>query len=205
MFNAPVFLRAIQPPLANKIFQNIFLSYHTLSHFFGCQQLLPSDAAALPSTSTPGSCCSHIRKESFIVLCKAARYSYMTKSPNCALGRAATPLVLSSSWLMNRVIPGYPNIWKRHFQKQQTSAVKCSCKSGRWSRFLCTSVFSPSWQENLSAAYKTQAADNLTKAELRPLFLQTLTPSQNHTELQNRVSWKRPQRLSPDFDHHFVI
>lgn len=142
----PGFLRAIQPPLANKIFQNIFLSYHTLSHFFGCQQLLPSDAVALPSTSTPGSCCSHIRKESFVVLCKAARYSYMTKSPNCALGRAATPLLLSSSWLMNRMIPGYPNIWKRHFQKQQTSAVKCSCRSGRWSRFLCKSVFSPSWQ-----------------------------------------------------------
>lgn len=146
MFNALVFSKLFSPHLQTKFFKIFFFPITPSLISLGVSNFSPLMQQALPSTSTPGSCCSRIRKESFVVLCKAARYSYMTKSPSCALGRAATPLLLSSSWLMNRMIPGYPNIWKRHFQKQQTSAVKCSCKSGRWSRFLCKSVFSPSWQ-----------------------------------------------------------
>lgn len=53
--------------------------------------------------------------------------------------------------------------------------------------------------ENLSAIYKTQAADDLTQAELRPLFLQTLK-KQSHTESQNHLGWKLPPRSSPVFD-----
>lgn len=87
----PQFSNSHSPPLANKIFQNIFLSYHTLFHFFGCQQLLPSVAAVLPFTSTPGSCCSHIRKESFTVLCKACQVLPHGKKPQLHFRQSSYP------------------------------------------------------------------------------------------------------------------
>lgn len=98
----PSFLTAIRPPLANKIFQNIFLSYHTLSHFLGCQQLLPSVVAALPSTSMPGSRCSHMRKESCIVLCKACQVLPHGKKTQLPFRQSSYPQPPAWFWLVNK-------------------------------------------------------------------------------------------------------
>lgn len=145
MLNAPVSQQPPTPYLQTRIFQNIFLSYHTLSSFFGCQQLLCSVAAALLQTSMLGSYSSNIRKEPCVVIFCKSTCQVLTCDKNPQHFFRQTCLISCvSSWLMNREQhPDLP-VFERHFQRKQTSERKHTCTSGRWRRFLSKTMFNPS-------------------------------------------------------------